>query len=51
MLEHPKNAVLSMLVTESGIFIVPIDVQFLNALMLINNKLPPSATAGIFEQS
>jgi hypothetical protein len=51
MLEQFWNAVLSILVTESGIFMVPIDVQFRNALTLIHDKLPPRAIAGIFKQS
>jgi hypothetical protein len=39
-----------MTVTLSGMFNVPSVVQLLNADVPINNKLPPSATAGIFEQ-
>ena len=45
-----SNALLPIEVTLGGIFIVPDDVLFLNELAPINNKLPPSATAGIFEQ-
>jgi hypothetical protein len=32
-------------------FNVPNVVQYSNASIKIDNKLPPSATAGIFEQS
>jgi hypothetical protein len=45
------NALASMKVTLGGIFNVPNVVQPLNADPPINNKLPPSATAGSFEQS
>jgi hypothetical protein len=48
---QPKNASFSRRVTLGGIFNVPNVVQFWNALVSIDNKLPPSATAGIFEQS
>jgi hypothetical protein len=44
------NAPPSIAVTLGGIFNVPREVQLPNALELINNKFPPSATAGIFEQ-
>jgi hypothetical protein len=39
-----------MLVTLSGMFKVPNDVQSLNAYKPNDNKLPPSATAGILLQ-
>jgi hypothetical protein len=39
-----------MVLTLSGMLIVPNDVLFSNALLSINNKFPPSATAGSFEQ-
>jgi hypothetical protein len=39
-----------MLLTLSGMFKVPNDVQSLNAYEPNDNKLPPSATAGILLQ-
>jgi hypothetical protein len=51
MPEQLKNAPLSIKLTLSGMFNVPNDVQLLNALSPIDNKLPPSASARIFEQS
>jgi hypothetical protein len=47
---QPINALLLMMVTLSGIFNVPNVVQPLNADAPINNKFPPSATAGMREQ-
>jgi hypothetical protein len=47
---QPLNALLLMMVTLGGIFNVPNVVQPLNAADPIDNKLPPSASAGIFEQ-
>jgi hypothetical protein len=38
------------MVTLGGMFIVPRDVQPENESSSINNKLPPSATAGILAQ-
>jgi hypothetical protein len=48
--EQFSNALFPIELTLSGIFKVPNDVLFRNALMPIDNKLPPSATAGIREQ-
>jgi len=50
MFEHPLNAADPIELTLVGIFNVPNVVQFWNALVLIDNKLPPSATAGILLQ-
>jgi hypothetical protein len=50
ILLQPLNAEDPMVLTLGGIFSVPKDVLFWNALMPIDNKLPPSATAGIREQ-
>jgi hypothetical protein len=50
MFEHPLNAESLMELTLGGIFNVPNVVQFINASSSIDNKFPPSATAGIFEQ-
>jgi hypothetical protein len=41
------NAESPILITESGILMVPNDVLFWNVLAPIDDKLPPSATAGI----
>jgi hypothetical protein len=46
-----SNAPLPIEVALGGIFKVPNDVLLKNALLLIVNKLPPSATAGILEHS
>jgi hypothetical protein len=48
--EQFSNALFPIELTLSGIFKVPNDVLFLNALMPIDNKFPPSTTAGIREQ-
>jgi hypothetical protein len=45
-----KNAPPSIKLTLGGMFNVPSEVQLLNAFKPIDNKLPPSASAGIFEQ-
>jgi hypothetical protein len=50
MLIQFSNAEDPMVLTLSGILMVPNDVQPLNADTPIDNKLPPSATAGILEQ-
>jgi hypothetical protein len=50
ILLQSSNADVPMAVTELGILIVPIDVQSLNALVLMKFKLPPSATAWILGQ-
>jgi hypothetical protein len=50
ILEQFWNAESPMLMTEFGMFMVPIDVPFRNALAPIESKLPPNATAGIREQ-
>jgi hypothetical protein len=47
---QPLNAAESIKVTLGGIFNVPNDVQRENAESPIDNKLPPSATAGILLQ-
>jgi hypothetical protein len=50
ILLQSSNTDVPMAVTELGILIVPIDVQSLNALVLMKFKLPPSATAWILGQ-
>jgi hypothetical protein len=49
--EQLLNAAESIEVTLGGMFNVPNVVQLINAIEPIDNKLPPSATAGIFAQS
>jgi hypothetical protein len=51
MLLQLMNALSPMELTLGGMFNVPNVVQLKNASNPIVNKLPPSATAGIFEQS
>jgi hypothetical protein len=50
ILLQPKNVLVPMAVTLSGIFMVPNVVQLSNADVPIPSKLPPSATAGILLQ-
>jgi hypothetical protein len=50
ILLQPENALVLMMVTLGGMFNVPNVVQLPNADSPIDNKLPPSATAGILEQ-
>jgi hypothetical protein len=45
-----NNALVPMLLTLSGMFNVPNDVQAKNDALLIVNKFPPSASAGILLQ-
>ena len=47
MLGQFINAQSPIEVTVSGIFIVPNDVQLVNACVAIDRRLPPSAIAGI----
>jgi hypothetical protein len=51
MFEQFWNACVPMELTLGGIFNVLSCEQPKNAAVPINNKLPPSATAGIFAQS
>jgi hypothetical protein len=47
ILLQARNALLLMMVTLGGMFMVPNVVQSLNAFVPIDAKLPQSATAGI----